>query len=255
MFETLVTPNSQVRRLDPRILPVTVTVHAAALLLMMVVSVWKVEDLPVPAAAFDRPFIEVILPPQQPPAPARAAERQQVRSAETPAVPKVIQPEIVPPSPPETPQTATSVPLDDLTPESNTGPSGDSSHESDGPSGPGGDGEGDCTENCGDGPVSNEEQPVIIVPGILKPQVLHRVNPLYPEPARRIGKQGNVIVEAVIDTSGNVRDVRVLSRPLGLGLEDSAMNAVKQWRFSPATRNGKPVAVYFQLTVTFSLYR
>ncbi len=255
MFETLVTPNSNARRLDPRILPIAISVHAAAILLMLVANLWKNETLPEPFAAFDEPFLEVTLPPPPPPAPARGVERQVVTRPETPAVPRDIQPEIVPPTPPENPQTTpTSAPLDDLLPTTDNTGGGGSTDGVDGSTGPA-NGEGDCVVDCGDGSEENGEQPVIIVPGILKPGVLHRVNPVYPEMARRAGRQGNVIVEAVIDTSGEVRDVRVLSRPLGFGLEESALNAVRQWRFSPATRNGKAVAVYFQLTVNFSLNR
>jgi protein TonB len=64
--------------------------------------------------------------------------------------------------------------------------------------------------------------------------------------------QGTVIVEAIIDKSGAVTAVRVL-KPLPMGLDNAAAEAVKKWRFKPATLNGRPVAVYFVLTVNFQL--
>jgi protein TonB len=61
-----------------------------------------------------------------------------------------------------------------------------------------------------------------------------------------------VILEAVIDAEGAVRRVRVL-KGLPAGLSESAVETVKQWKFKPATLEGQPVAVIFNLTVSFSL--
>ena len=61
---------------------------------------------------------------------------------------------------------------------------------------------------------------------------------------------GLVIVEAVIDRDGKVRDVRVL-KPLPFGVDQAAADAVKQWKFSPGTRNGEPVDVFGILTLQF----
>ena len=58
--------------------------------------------------------------------------------------------------------------------------------------------------------------------------------------------------EAVIDEQGRVTDVRLL-RGLPMGLDQEALAAVRQWRFTPATLQGKPVKVYFSLTVSFSV--
>ncbi len=87
---------------------------------------------------------------------------------------------------------------------------------------------------------------------IAPPRVLTRVQPVYPEQARLARVQGVVIVEAVIDEHGDVSNVRVL-KGLPLGLDGAAVEAVKQWKFAPATLQGKPVAVYFLLTVNFKV--
>src|SRR5437773_118001 len=74
--------------------------------------------------------------------------------------------------------------------------------------------------------------------------------PVHTEVARRARIEGIVIIEAVIDRDGNVTEARVL-KPLALGLSDAALDAVRKWKFKPGTMNGQPVAVYYNLTVTF----
>ena len=82
------------------------------------------------------------------------------------------------------------------------------------------------------------------------PIVLTRVNPVYPEMARAERVAGVVIIEALVDKSGFVKDALILKDlPYGMGL--AALDAVKQWRFAPATRNGEPVDVLFNLTINF----
>jgi protein TonB len=79
------------------------------------------------------------------------------------------------------------------------------------------------------------------------------VTPEYPEIARRARIDGTVILEAVLDVTGRVDRVRVLrSVPL---LDDSAVKAVSQWRYTPTELNGVPVPVLMTITVQFSLQR
>jgi len=85
-----------------------------------------------------------------------------------------------------------------------------------------------------------------------KPRVVYSLQPQYTEVARRARLQGTVIVQAVIDESGRVLDVQVLKR-LGMGLDRSAADAVAQWRFTPATLNGRPLKVIYTLTVNFTV--
>ncbi len=90
------------------------------------------------------------------------------------------------------------------------------------------------------------------VGGDLKaPVKMYSVEPVYPEELRLARVQGIVILSALIDTNGKVTGAHVL-KPLA-GLEDAAMDAVKQWRFQPATLDGKPVTVLFNLTIQFRL--
>lgn len=84
------------------------------------------------------------------------------------------------------------------------------------------------------------------------PSLLHKVPPVYTEEARKARLQGVVILECVIDRTGRVVNSKVL-KGLPLGLDAAAVAAAEQWRYSPATRNGKPVRVYYPLTVEFNL--
>jgi len=77
------------------------------------------------------------------------------------------------------------------------------------------------------------------------------VAPIYPQVAREARRQGVVILEAVIDASGNVTSVSVLrGDPL---LDQAALDAVQQWKFKPATLNGEAIPVVMTVTVQFKL--
>jgi len=77
-------------------------------------------------------------------------------------------------------------------------------------------------------------------------------DPDYTAAARNAKIEGVVIIEAIIDKNGNVRSTKVL-KDLPMGLATNAESAVKAWRFRPATLNGRPVEVYYNLTVNFTL--
>ena len=83
------------------------------------------------------------------------------------------------------------------------------------------------------------------------PQKIVDVAPAYPAIARNARVQGVVILEAVLDAKGRVESVRVLrSIPL---LDQAAVDAVQQWRFTPALLNNEPVPVVMTVTVNFTL--
>ena len=88
--------------------------------------------------------------------------------------------------------------------------------------------------------------------GVEPPRLLHEVKPSYSEDARRRGIEGSVVLEIVVRDDGRVGDLRVIQR-LGYGLDDRAMEAVRQWRFTPATRVGQPVDVIVEVAVEFLL--
>ncbi len=94
--------------------------------------------------------------------------------------------------------------------------------------------------------------PLPVTGDVKAPIVIRRVTPQYPQIAVRARRSGWVIVECIIDKSGNVTNVQVL-KPLPFGLDQAAAEAVKKWKFRPGTLNGTPVDVIFNLTVNFKL--
>ncbi|MFL6247823.1 MAG: energy transducer TonB [Thermoanaerobaculia bacterium] len=87
---------------------------------------------------------------------------------------------------------------------------------------------------------------------IQPPVVVNRVEPQYPESYRRAGVNGLVILEVAISDKGDVENVGVL-KSVAPGLDMAAVAAVRQWKFRPATKDGKPVPVLFNLTINFKL--
>jgi periplasmic protein TonB len=85
------------------------------------------------------------------------------------------------------------------------------------------------------------------------PRVLYNPDPEYSEEARKAKYQGSVVLWTVIGPDGRVRDVRV-ARSLGMGLDEKAMAAVRTWKFEPAMKDGRPVAVQVNVEVNFRLY-
>ena len=88
--------------------------------------------------------------------------------------------------------------------------------------------------------------------GVVGPEKIFSPQPRYSEDARKGRIQGVVILQAIVDAKGNVTEIETL-KPLPLGLTESAIETVKSWRFKPATLEGKPVAVYLNLLINFSL--
>ena len=88
--------------------------------------------------------------------------------------------------------------------------------------------------------------------GITVPRVLSRAAPLYTEEARTAKREGTVVLFAEISSTGSVENAVVLHK-LGKGLDESAVRAFKQWKFSPALKDGRPVAVVIMIEINFSL--
>ena len=84
------------------------------------------------------------------------------------------------------------------------------------------------------------------------PQPISQPPPAYPEMARKAGVEGMVILHVLIDKEGNVRDVRLI-KGIGAGLDESAIESVRQSKWTPAIQNHKPVAVWVSYPVRFKL--
>jgi len=90
-------------------------------------------------------------------------------------------------------------------------------------------------------------------PGIRPPRALSIVDPKYTDPARKAKINGSVVVAVAINERGSVDDVKIV-RPLGYGLDQNAMEAARQSKFVPASKDGKNIPVQFDMEMTFKLY-
>jgi len=89
--------------------------------------------------------------------------------------------------------------------------------------------------------------------GVSAPIPIYKPEPAYSEEARKAKFQGTVVLWIIVDAQGNVIDPKVV-RPLGLGLDEKALETVRTWKFKPALRNGTPVPVRVIVEVSFRLF-
>ena len=88
--------------------------------------------------------------------------------------------------------------------------------------------------------------------GITPPSIQREIKPDYTEEGRRRNIEGDVVLEIVVRSNGTVGNVKLLTG-LGAGLDERAIDAVRQWRFNPAQRYGVPVDVIVEVAVEFKL--
>src|SRR6185369_15513778 len=208
-------------------LPVSIALHALVLLVVVVVPLITSEELPEPTSAVKAFFVEPAAPPPPPPPPP------------PPAPKAVVQPKaMATPVPQENPKFTAPVEVpDQVKPDEGI----DLGVEGGVPGG--------VVGGLPDAPPPT--QAVRVGGQIKEPKKLKNVNPTYPDIAKQARVQGVVILECTISPQGKVTDVKVLR---GIPLLDSAaIEAVKQWVYSPTLLNGVPVPVIMTVTVNFRL--
>lgn len=89
--------------------------------------------------------------------------------------------------------------------------------------------------------------------GVSAPKALDTPDPEYSEEARKAKYQGTCVLWLIVGPDGKPRDIKV-ARALGMGLDQKAIEAVRNWKFEPAMKDGKPVAVQINVEVNFRLY-
>jgi TonB family protein len=89
--------------------------------------------------------------------------------------------------------------------------------------------------------------------GVSAPTVIHSVQPEFTEDARQANYEGTVSIQLIVDPQGNPQAIRIV-RHLGMGLDQKAIEAVRQYRFRPAIYQGHPVAVQMVIEVDFHLH-
>jgi bla regulator protein BlaR1 len=90
--------------------------------------------------------------------------------------------------------------------------------------------------------------------GVTKPVPIYKPEPPYTQEAKDAKLQGTVRLRITIAADGTVSDAKLISPPLGKGLDENALETVKTWKFKPATKKGKPVEYKVDVEVTFKFY-
>ena len=88
--------------------------------------------------------------------------------------------------------------------------------------------------------------------GVTMPTIVKEVKPTYTDTAKAKKIQGSVLLRSIVEDDGSISEV-VVERSLDPELDQQAIDALKQWRFKPGTREGKPVAVRIHCELTFTL--
>ena len=89
--------------------------------------------------------------------------------------------------------------------------------------------------------------------GVIAPRVIYQIDPEFSEEARKAKFQGNCVLALVVDAQGRPTDIRILSA-LGMGLDEKAIESVKNWKFEPGKKDGHAFAVEIAVEVDFHLY-
>jgi periplasmic protein TonB len=238
LFEDLVDSDRVTHRTKQSLtLPISLTLHTVALALVLIVPLLTSEELPEPSAAVRAFFVEPAAPPPPPPPPPPPAPKAAI-------TPKV-QPKMV-----EEPKFTAPIEVpEEVTPEEglDLGIEGGVAGGVEG--GVPGGVVGGVVGGLPDAPPP--PQAVRVGGNIKEPKKLKNTAPTYPDIAKQARVQGVVILECTISPQGKVTDVKVL-RGIPL-LDAAAIDAVKQWVYTPTLLNGVPVPVIMTVTVNFRL--
>lgn len=258
-------PDRMAVKRSPASTAVAVGLHIVAILLIALLIASKVPM----AAPMKQAVVSLMTPPPAPPVMPRAERigggggQHDLSPVTQGHLPKLAQQQIVPPKAPPTiaPKLAiepTVVVQKDLKLADNTMPNlgmpnsslkGFSMGNGNGTGIGSGDGSG-----IGPGSGGNIGGGVMHVGGSVRPpSVIYQVDPEFSEEARKAKFSGNVQVYLIVDAQGNPSHVRVV-RGVGMGLDEKAVEAVRQYKFKPALQNGKPVAVDLYIDVNFQIF-
>jgi len=240
LFEDLIDSDRVAHRTQQsKTMPVSLLIHGIAAALIIIVPLLAADQMPEPASAVKAFFVEPMAAPPPPPPPPPPAARAAIAPKVLPK-PVVQEKNFV--APVEVPQ--------EIKPEEslNLGVEGGVAGGVEG--GVPGGVVGGVVGGLPDAPPP-PQQAVRVGGQIKEPKKLKTVNPTYPDIAKQARVQGVVILECTISPQGKVTDVKVL-RGIPL-LDQAAVDAVKQWVYTPTLLNGVPVPVIMTVTVNFKL--
>ena len=229
MFAAVVDSSISVGTKKWYMLPLSILGHVAAIVGLVVVPLVAMDGLPTPDAVI------VFVPPEPPKlTPTPPPPAKQPNEALTPPVTTPINLDAAP-------LVAPTVIIDEPPPARLMPPGGV-------PGGiPGG------IANVGASTLAAAPPPQVVRPGgdIKAPRKVHDARPIYPQVAMAAKVEGIVTIEATISRDGTIVDARVTgSQPL---LDQAALDAVRQWKFTPTLLNGVPVEVIMTVKVNFTL--
>jgi len=112
-------------------------------------------------------------------------------------------------------------------------------------------GDGQVPDAANNATPGSKDNPARVSTGVMMRLILHKVDPVYPEDAKKDHVSGAVVVAATVDDQGKIVKAAVVSGPEKL--RDTALNAVNQWTFKPYLLNGRPAFVQTQFVVNFNI--
>ena len=211
--------------------PISIAAHLGVLLMLLIVPLTA--DIALPLPEKDLPEFIRVAPPPPPPAFVPASRHASTSVPTDPSVAPTAAPSRI------EPETPTPGPQFDV------------------PIGPPGGVPADVGDIAGLAPPTppppESPRPATVRVAQLPepPRKIVDLRPVYPDIARKARVEGTVILESVLDTSGNVTQLRVIrSVPL---LDQAALDAVRQWRYTPTVYAGRPVSVLMTITIRFTL--
>lgn len=241
LFTDLVQSDSGKRKTKSGLfLPVSIGLHVAALLAAIIVPLLEAQPLPEPAGAVKAFFADPVAAPPPPPPPP-------------PPAPKQVQKVEIKPIPQDVPKFVAPVEVPDEIKPTSTLDVGVEGGAAGGVEGgvAGGVAGGIVGGLPAEPPPPPPVQAVRVGGNIKEPTKTKNVAPTYPDIAKQARVSGVVILECTISPQGRVSDVKVL-RGIPL-LDQAAIDAVKQWQYTPTLLNGVPVPVIMTVTVNFKL--
>jgi protein TonB len=219
-------------------LPVSFAIHAVLITLVIIIPIVTANEMPNPTSVVRAFFVEPVAPPPPPPPPPPPAPRATV-------VPRT---QVMTPTDPGRFMAPVEIP-DEIPPDESIDLGIEGGVPGGVEGGVAGGVVGGVVGGLGDAPPPM--QAVRVGGQIKEPKKLRHVAPVYPPIARQARVQGVVVLECTISPQGRVTDVRVV-RGIPL-LDASAMEAVKQWVYTPTLLNGVPVPVIMTVTVNFRI--